>query len=194
MLKKLSLLATVAVLLVLQGCAGFPANNIAKVSPEQLRPASDKKVKIFSRWKFDTDSSNEALNAANSAIYKKRFEENLDASNCCIVVEGPTEADVIVDGTAHDENSKAAIIPALITGFSLYTIPSWVTITFHITANAEKGGVKHSYDVSDSLTMVQWLPMALAFPFANPFPMEKELGNNVFRTVIFKMKQDGILP
>ena len=192
-MKKFGSLAVAGMLVVLQGCAGFNANHIDKVSADQLRTASAKKVKVFSRWNFKTDSLNPPLNAANAAIYKKRFEEVLAAADCCTVVEGPTEADLIVDGTGHDENSKAALIPAFITGFSLFTIPSWVTINFHVTANAQKGAVKRSYDVSDSMTMVQWLPMALAFPFANPFPMEKELGDNVIRNLIVKMKQDALL-
>lgn len=192
-MKKFGFFAVAGMLIVLQGCAGFNANQIDKVNADQLRTASVKKVKVFSRWSFNTDSSNAQLNAANAAIYKKRFEEVLAAADCCSVVEGPTEADLIVDGTGHDENSKTALIPALITGFSLYTIPSWVTINFHVTANAQKGAVKRTYDVSDSMTMVQWLPMALAFPFANPFPMEKELGDNAIRNLILKMKQDALL-
>jgi len=192
-MKKLSVFAVAGMFVVLQGCAGFNANNIGKVNADQLRTASTKKVKVFSRWSFKTDSSNAQVSPANAAIYKKRFEEVLAASDCCTVVEGPTEADLIVDGTGHDENSRAAIIPALITGFSLYTIPSWITVNFHVTANAQKGAVKRTYDVSDSMTMVQWLPMALAFPFANPFPMEKELGDNAIRNLILKMKQDALL-
>jgi hypothetical protein len=192
-MKKFGLFAVAGMLVVLQGCAGFNANNIDQVSTDQLRTASTKKVKVFSRWAFNTDSSNTQTSAAHAAIYKKRFEEVLATADCCTVVEGPTEADLIVDGTGHDENSKAAVIPAFITGLSLFTIPSWITINFHVTANAQKGAVKRTYDVSDSMTMVQWLPMALAFPFANPFPMEKELGDNAIRNLILKMKQDALL-
>jgi hypothetical protein len=192
-MKKISLIAVAGMLVVLQGCAGFNGNKIDKVGADQLRTASTKKVKVFSRWAFKTDSSNGQITAANAAIYQKRFEEVLATADCCTIVEGPTEADLIVDGTGHDENSKAAVIPAFITGFSLFTIPSWVTINFHVTANAQKGAVKRTYDVSDSMTMVQWLPMALAFPFANPFPMEKELADNAIRNLILKMKQDALL-
>lgn len=192
-MKKFSFFAVAGMLVVLQGCAGFNANNIDKVSADQLRTASAKKVKVFSRWDFKTDSSNAQLNAVKAASYKKRFEDVLAAADCCAIEVDPSEADLIVDGAAHDENSAAAIIPAFITGFSLYTIPSWVTINFHVTANAQKGAVKRSYDVSDSMTMVQWLPMVLAFPFANPFPMEKELEDNAIRNLILKMKQDALL-
>lgn len=192
-MNKYGFFGVAGMLVLLQGCAGFNANNIDKVSADQLRTASAKKVKVFSRWDFKTESSNAELNAAKAAIYKKRFEEVLAAADCCSVVEGPSEADLIVDGAGHDENSAAAMIPAFITGFSLYTIPSWVTVNFHVTANAQKGSVKRTYDVKDSMTMVQWLPMALAFPFANPFPMEKELGDNAIRNLILKMKQDALL-
>lgn len=192
-MKKFGFFAVAGMLVVLQGCAGFNANNIDKVSADQLRTTSAKKVKVFSRWDFKTDSSNAQLNAVKAASYKKRFEEVLAAADCCSVVEAPSEADLTVEGAGHDENNAAAMIPALITGFSLYTIPSWVTINFHVTANAQKGAVKRTYDVSDSMTMVQWLPMALAFPFANPFPMEKELADNAIRNLILKMKQDALL-
>ncbi|NTV70852.1 MAG: hypothetical protein HGA71_11980 [Azonexaceae bacterium] len=192
-MKNFGLIVVAGMLFLLQGCAGFHANNIEKVNADQLRTSSANKVKVYSRWDFKTDSANAQVNAVNVATYKKRFDEVLTAANCCVIVAAPGEADLVVDGVGYDENSKAAIIPALITGFSLYTIPSWVTINFHVTVNAQKGSVKRNYDVKDSMTMVQWLPMALAFPFANPFPMEKELGDNAIRNLILKMKQDVLL-
>lgn len=76
---------------------------------------------------------------------------------------------------------------------SLYTIPSWATIKVHVTANAKKADKTYIYDVSDSMTMVQWLPMIFAFPFANPFSVGKEVDSNTYNALVLKMKADGIL-
>ncbi|RZI86613.1 MAG: hypothetical protein EOP38_00605 [Rubrivivax sp.] len=195
MLKKLSLTALSAAVLLMSGCAGFPANDLARLPVKDLRIASATKTKVFSRWSLDKASdTNGQMTAAIAAVNKKRFEDALATSECCTLVESPDAADLVVDGTVINENNPAAIIPAIITGLSLYTIPSWVTVTVHITANAKNGATTRSYDLKDSLTMVQWLPMLFAMPFTtNPFSGEKEMTDNAFNTLVAKIKADGLL-
>lgn len=102
---------------------------------------------------------------AAAAIYKSAFEKEIKDSVCCGIVEDPTEASFVIDGTAIDHSNTAVLVPALITGLSLYTIPSWVTQTIDIKINAKSGEKTNSYQLNDSFTLVQWFSMLFAFPF-----------------------------
>jgi hypothetical protein len=193
--KNISLTALSGAVLILSGCAGFPANKLSPVSAQDLRSTSPTKTKVFSRWVGDpVTMTNEQARVMAAALNKKNFDEALKASDCCTVVEGPNEADLVVDGTVYNDNSSAALIPAVITGLSLYTIPSWVTANVHISAVAKNGSKSHSYDLQDGMTMVQWLPMLFVLPFAdNPFKAEKKITENLFNTLVVKIKTDGLL-
>jgi len=196
MFKKALVAVVVVSALQMSGCVGFRANNLETVKPEQLQFLSQNKPKVYSRWKIVSDSSliNDQAKTAIAAVHKKKFETVIAETNCCILVEGPTEATVIVNGTVYAENNAAALIPAFITGFSLYTIPSWVTANIHIAAEVSSGSKSGVYDLRDSMTMVQWLPMLLAMPFLdNPIKAEEEIHLNIQKSLILKMKEDGII-
>lgn len=190
------LLATVAIATAISGCAGFKANTLPLVSAHDLQGTAPTKTKIFSRWQTESKSSlvNDQVKAAAAAVAKKQFEDAIRATNCCVLVEGPTEADVVISGTAYAENNPAAMIPAFITGLSLFTIPSWVTAKVHIAAEVTKQDKSHSYELQDSMTMVQWLPLVLAMPFVdNPIKAGKQVDENTYKNLILKIKQDGLI-
>ncbi|TAK93516.1 MAG: hypothetical protein EPO09_12365 [Aquabacterium sp.] len=195
MYKRFTVTALSCAALLLSGCAGFKGNQLSPVSAQDLRSTAPVKTKVFSRWNLSSvPGGNAQTAAALAAINKTNFENALKASDCCIVVESPEAADLVVDGIAHTEDKTAALIPAVITGLSLFTIPSWITANVHISATAKNGGVSRSYDLQDHMTMVQWLPMLLVLPFAdNPFKAEKEITENVFNTLVVKIKSDGLV-
>lgn len=196
MYKKLVLSVALGSTLLMSGCVAFRANNLAEVSPNDLQFAAANKTKVFSRWSVESNSTmvNDQMKAAGAAIHKKYFDDAISATNCCVIVEGPAEADVVVDGKAFNENSPAAILPAFITGFSLFTIPSWATAKVHIAAQVKSAGATRAYDLQDSMTMVQWLPMIFAMPFVdNPMKAGKLVDENTYRTLVLRMKTDGLL-
>ena len=179
---------------VLQGCAGFPAQKIPVVKMEQLKTEQVKKTKVYTNWDVDFTkiAMNDNVKVASAAIVKKQFDTQLTQTGCCVIVESANEADVVIKGVSHNENNPAAIIPALLTGFSLYAIPSWTTINVHLTADAKNTQQNFKYDVSDSMKLVQWLPMMFAFPFRNPFPMEQDMIDNAYKNVILAMQKDQL--
>lgn len=184
-----------AAMLLSSGCAAFRAHNLPAVDFSHVAPAPTK-TKVFSRWQLETKSAlaNDQARAMAAAIHKKYFDDAIRASACCVLVEGPTEADLVVDGIAHDENNPAALIPAFITGLSLYAIPSWVTATIHITATATRGEASKQYDLTDSMKIVQWLPMVFIMPFADsPISGGRELDENTYRNLVRKMRIDRLL-
>jgi len=194
--SKLFALSALAVTFsLLQGCAGFKSNSLAEVRPADLKVANNSNIKIYDSWTFETsnnfiDSKAKERFAEN---HKKSFEEALKSADCCTLVSDPSQADLIVTGKAIDESDATAMVPAMITGFSLYTIPSWVTSNVHLVVEVKRSGKDYKYDLKDHSTMVQWLPMMFAFPFANPFTVEKEVSANAHRTLVAKLTQEGAL-
>lgn len=182
--------------LLATGCASFRTNELPVVKPAELASAAGTKTRVFSRWSVEGKSAptNEQMKAAGAAVHKKYFEEAITRSGCCVLVEGPTEAELVVDGRALAENNPAAMVPALITGLSLYTIPSWITARTHIRVEAKGAGLVKHYDLQDGMTMVQWLPMVLAMPFrTNPIKEGKSVDENVYNNLVVGMKKDGLL-
>jgi hypothetical protein len=187
---------TVGSLLLTSGCAGFKAHELPDVDSRSLTFNSANKTKVFSRWSVESDSTlgGDTAKAMGSAVQKKYFDDAIKATNCCILVEGPSEASVIVDGKFINETSSAAMIPAVITGLSLYTIPSWVTSKVHISVQAKNSSISKSYDLKDSMTLVQWLPMLVVLPFTgNPIQAERQVFENTYKTLVLSMKKDGLL-
>lgn len=193
---KYVLAAAVAGSVVLSsGCVAFRADKLPAVDFTSVAPAPTK-TKVFSRWRIETKSSlaNDQAKAMAAALHKKYFDDAVAASSCCVLVEGPEGADLVVDGVAHDENNPAVMIPAFITGFSMFIIPSWATATIHISADASRDGQVRQYDFTDSATMVQWLPMIFAMPFVdNPITAGRKLDENTYRNLVRQMRVDGLL-
>lgn len=195
MYKHVLMAGLAGAMLLSSGCVAFKAHTLPAVDFTHVAPAPVK-TKVFSRWQIETRSAlaNDQARAMAAAMHKKYFDDAIKASACCVLVEGPADADMVVDGTAHDENNPAALIPAVITGFSLFVIPSWATATIHISATATRGEASKHYDLTDSMKLVQWLPMIFAMPFAdNPIRGGRELDENTYRNLIRKMRIDHLL-
>lgn len=193
--KLVTLSALAVTFSLLQGCAGFKSNSLAEIRPADLKVTNNSNIKIYDSWTFES-SNNFVDGKAKERFaenHKKSFEEALTSANCCILVSDPSQADLIVTGKAIDESDSAAMVPALITGFSLYTIPSWATLNVHLVVDVKRSGKDYKYDLKDHSTMVQWLPMMFVFPFANPFTTEKEVSANAHRTLVAKLTQEGAL-
>jgi hypothetical protein len=193
MVKNVVSSLLVSACVVASGCASFKANNLPSVSASNYQLSVPEKTKVFSRWSFDTTSSLVNKDAA-AAIHKSFFEQAITESGCCDIVEGPTEASLIIDGIVKDHSSSAVLIPAFITGFSLYTIPSWVTETVDLKVSANAGSKKNDYELNDSFKLVQWLPMIFAFPFTGgPTENSKELKTNTYKNLVIQLRNDNFL-
>lgn len=174
----------------------IPSNNLKTIPKSDIAFNSNVKTKVYSQWTFESVNSqpSETIKVASAAISKKAFEDALKESNCCVIVDSRNEADVIVDGKAFGENNAAAMIPAFITGLSLYTIPSWVTGKIHIQTKISTGSTTKEYDLADSIKMYQWLPLIFVVPFkGNAITTAKEVDANTYRNLVNNMKVDGFL-
>lgn len=193
MVKKIASLFVLFTVVLSSGCASFKAHNLPEVADSEYQISASEKTKVFSRWSFETTSSVINKDAA-AAIHKSAFEKAVQESGCCEIVEGPTQADLVVDGTIKDHSDSAVLIPAVITGLSLYTIPSWVTETVDLKVSAESGDKKNSYELKDSFKMVQWLPMMFVFPFTGgPVKNSEELRSNTYKNLVLELRGDEFL-
>lgn len=191
MYSNLKKIAVASIVVLVTGCASFQAHNLPMVKEAEYKVMAPQKTKVFSRWKVETTSTIVNRDAA-AAVYKSAFEKELKESGCCDLVEGPTEAQLVIDGTAIDHSNAGALIPAFITGLSLYTIPSWATQTIDIKVNVKSGDKTHDYQLNDSFKLVQWLPMMFAFPFTGgPIVNGQQLSTNTYRNLIVQLKRDG---
>ncbi len=182
--------------MMLSGCAGFRANQLGNADKLSMKSSAPEKTKVFSRWHMaeGTKGDSTAL-ALLAAMSKKHFEDALRTADCCLLVESLNEADLVVDGTVYNDVDPMAWLPAVITGFSLYTIPSWMTDKVHIAATAKRGDARKAYELKDQTTLVQWLPMLLVLPFTgSPFKAEIEMTENLYNHLVLRIKQDGLIP
>lgn len=177
--------------LLLGGCVSFKGNNLAAVNEANLRSATDVRTTVYSQW---TARYNQITTEAMDANAKRRFDEVLDRSGCCTLVEREEDAEIIVRGTYGTRVNRLAGLAAGLTGFTFGAIPSWATVRAQLSAEVSQGQTSRRYDLRDSTTLVAWLPLIVAMPFTdNPIKAERELDENTFKSLVLRMHNDGLL-
>ncbi|MCK8072219.1 hypothetical protein [Vibrio sp. 1CM23M] len=99
------------------------------------------------------------------------------------------------DGTPHLDidfsfrRNGAAVVPAIITGATFYFVPSWQTQYYTLTTHLKNTEIDYSFRAKDHTVLVQWLPMIIAFPFADPFTAESKLVEKVYTDLAFNISE-----
>lgn len=189
-----SIAATVLGCLTLSGCAVFPRNELPKVST--FPPLSNEGDKVSVRYSFASsmDLFGKRPHAENLRIQLEREFKDVLLESGYFGVVSADKGDLNVAVTMNDVGSPAALVPAVITGLSLYTIPSWATDRFEITAKVTlNNGKVFKYELADSATLVQWLPMIFAAPFYRIDTIPRDVRKNLWRSLLLQMRNDGIL-
>lgn len=173
-------------------CATFKANKLPLVQASDYVINKTERVKVFSRWKFESPPGIDPVSWA--AIHKSWFDKAIVESGCCDLVEGPKDAQLVIDGIGFDDTSAWLVLPRLFNASSLTVIPFWQTISVDIKVSAVKGNKNSTYELKDSVTMVSWLPMIFVFPFTgSPTKNKEELFLNTYQTLVVRLKKDGYL-
>jgi hypothetical protein len=181
--------------LLLAGCAGFRSATAPVVADEDLRVAIAEKIKVYYVHSYSANIGTPSDKALVKILQRETeaIAQQFAISGCCELVDDGAAADIVVTGNIDNYCNPAAMVPAFITGLSFYTIPSWATIKDSYTVDVKTAsGRAQSYQFQDQVTLVQWLPMLFAFPFANPFEKEKEMRTDMYRSLIVDMKKDGL--
>jgi len=193
-MKTLTRCSIILLVCVQSGCAIFDGNKIPDIDFVPTGLSGDQRPTVSYEMAAQTGMSGEGT--PSEAVKNQLEIELLDALHLSDyfsrVARSDDTADLQLNVTYSEESNPAAMIGAVITGLSLYTIPSWMTSTFELTLTAESAnGLSNTYTVSDSATLVQWLPMAFVFPFKN-FSVLTEMRKNMFRTLLVEMQKDGL--
>lgn len=181
--------------LSLSGCAVFSGENVpmAVLTPldktDQQKPSVAYEVTSMGGV-LSVDKSPEHIQSIIAGELLQTLEQSDYFSR---ISKADGQADISLSVQMKNTGTPAALIPAIITGLSLYTIPSWGTDNFEVTAVAKnRQGLSKEYVLTDSATLVQWLPMAFVFPFKN-FSIVPEIRKNMYRTILAKMRDDGFI-
>ncbi len=192
---RATVLAVIALLLLLlSGCATFKRNHLPavgdweEVAPDAYRPSVS-----------CTFEARNTFGGMTAEFVRKSGEEEfiktlIRSGRFATVATNSPNADLQLEVKLMDRSTPAAIIPAIITGLSLYTIPSWVTDSYEVTAAVTaRTGASKTYELKDAGTTVQWLPMVLAFPFGCPFKVHPDIRKNIYMNLVMRMQEDALL-
>jgi hypothetical protein len=196
-IQRIALALTLSI--TISGCAGFAGKRLPEVSTQSVQTsAATTKAPFaftyqFGKANFGDNLEYTTVNAVDlNSDYVKVFLESLRQSGH--FDQAKTNADLKIDVRLIEVADPNAIIGAMITGFSIYTIPSWMTIEQHFLVKVTHKGKVFNYALVDEMTFVQWLPMALLYPFNNPFKqVPQAIQSNAWNNLITKMKADGII-
>ena len=184
---------TVVLLATLSGCAVFDGGKVPETTLAAYQYTGVAKPTLsYSSSAFGGLSATKELPATGQSIIEGELLSVLESSDYFArIAKNDKTADISVQVTMTNKANSAAVIPAMITGFSLYTIPSWATDEFELIAKAKRSdGLEKDYVLADSTTIVQWLPMIFAFPFKN-FSVIPDVRKNMYKKVLSNMQDDG---
>jgi hypothetical protein len=182
--------------MMLTGCASFPRNQLPTVEKLQPPPEGAKRLNAVYSFSSGVDLFGKQEHQENvRALLEKEFVDVLRESGYFASVTSGNQGEMHIQVRLVNSGTPAAMIPAVITGLSLYTIPSWATDRYNITAKVlPPDGKERTYELADAMTTVQWLPMIVVAPFKNIVSVSGEVRRNIWRHLILKMQQDGLLP
>lgn len=193
-MKKLEYLACAILIVTTASCVGIKSEKYSAIKPEELKVLSTKKSKIFIDWGFH---STLIINNQQNVIDKgksdqnKFFTEVIKDSNCCEIVNEKDEADIVVEGAFYNETSQVGSYFAFLSGFTFTAIPCWSNSKIRINVEAHKGKMINNYDIKDSVFIAIWGPLIIATPFSNAITVEEEVNKNLYKDLVFRMKNDG---
>lgn len=185
----------VAMSLVSAGCASFKQNNLPEISGFPAVPAETKPSATYSfAYTYKMFGEGQGPESSRITMSQEFFTILTESTQFSSVKEAASGGDVHIDAQIHNFGNPAAVIPAFITGFSLFTIPSWATDRWRLTANVStQNGGPRSYVLEDAEVMVQWLPMIFLTPFKSPFHVIPEVRKNMYKNLIKNMRDGGDL-
>lgn len=178
----------------ISGCAVFEGGNLEKANlPVSKITESGKVTLSYKAIAIDDGiSSQTPLPEAGQSIITGELLAVLEETGYFSrIAKNDSSAETRIDMSLVHSSCPAAVIPAIITGLSFYTIPSWATNNFEVTVKAEgRRGLSKEYVFRDSTILVQWLPMIFFAPIYNP-SIAPEVRKNIYKKVLLEMQNDG---
>ncbi len=190
-----SLFITLCLMIFLTGCLSFSKNQLPSVNLEKLPEGSKKSTVSYSFTSGENIFSKKDHNEITRKILENEFIEVLNESGYFSIVSSSGQADLNMQVRLVVSEDPAAIIPAILTGLTLYSIPSWVSTNFETTTKILALNKKeYNYALTDSMVTISWFPMIVVTPFFHPISISKTVRRNIWKNLIIKMQKDGLLP
>lgn len=196
-IKKIALATLLGAMLT--GCAGFAGNRLPAMDTAKIQ-APQSAAKTGFAYTYSVGRANEGDSIKHAQVRRleatapavKLFLDNMNKSG---YFNQPSDAsDLKIDVRVVEVADPNAMVGAMITGATFGIVPSWITIESHFDVKVTSKGKEYNYSLIDDMTMVQWLPMALLFPFNNPLEdVPNAIKSNAWNNLISKMKADGII-
>lgn len=183
------------------GCMSYRTGILPTAKLPRSLASSQEKPAAFFEVSCKTRFFNETAlrdNVAAAQHFRGLLAEVLDDSaafkSYTFTENRGTNADIRIALELRSEE-KASPFAVVLSGCSLGIIPATGTETHSLTVRiTDKGGkVRGSFEATDSLrTWFQILLLPLA-PWKSPTKVQKELLENLVRTTLVQMENDGIL-
>ncbi|MHB8138282.1 MAG: hypothetical protein ACYDGO_07815 [Smithellaceae bacterium] len=178
-------------LLIIQGCASFPGNKLQQVSSFPPLTEVEKQKTVSYALAAEIDLFGKVNNPLSRSIAENELADVVRESGYFTAWGSGINGEVAINAKFVNSGNPAAMIPAFITGLTLYIVPSWATDTFTLTAKVKtQDGKEYSYELEDTSTLVQWLPMV--FVPGSMIEVPLSVRKNIWKNLILKMRQDGV--
>jgi len=187
-MKYLKLLLVLAFASI-AGCATFPGNVLPEVTSF---PVATNKPSVNVTLSFRQYNNGQPVNIAVKTgelnLQKKvieRFEKSGLYSSVSVVNQN---SDFTVTTSVIDEGS-ASMGMAVVTGLTLYLVPSSATDTFKVTAIVKnnKTGVEKTIEIEDFTTMWQQIFLLPLLPFKLLPAVVNDVQNNIMDTLAIRV-------
>lgn len=190
-MKKLILLFTLCA--VCSGCAVFKVGDLPQARLQSPSPNNSKLTVSYNlRARANVFSEADMHPKYQEKLRKELGEALRKTGYFGRVSQTDKNADLKLSVLFMERGNPAAVVPAFITGFSMFTIPCWATSHQEITITAKNGDLSKTYRAEDSARMFIWLPMAVLFPFHN-FSTATDMQENMYYTLLEQFRRDGLL-
>jgi hypothetical protein len=191
--------AVLAVIVALGlGCATFKSKEIPAAEGLKAPPTAVKKrVSYAFTAGFDYFGKKEEIEQERRLLDDRFLAVLVESGYFTVSHDRKEKADLVMELRMERTESLSNTCGCMWTFLSAMTftiIPSWSRMSYDLAARVRTGNGKvNEYRVKDSAVQVIWLPMALAAPFRWPKKVTAEVHRNIYRTLLVRMKADGLL-
>ena len=192
------IVATVLTVLLCQylsGCALFKKNqlNTVEVLPTlSLESEKQNLTYTFTSWIDD------------GHLEKKKNREQVHADEFTSVLNDSGYFSILEPGGNGDIRMQAVLLVSYsgdlvrvgtgLTFMTLGLLPSWTTVTYKATVKVTSSkGKDYEYILEDRVTKVRWFAMIFVATSRKPSEVASSVRKNIYKNLLLKMEQDGVL-
>ena len=132
-----------------------------------------------------------------AAKYEYEFTDVFGESGYFSTMSPSGDWDIDIEMQYIYEADEFMRLLGLLSLCTLYVLPAYMPESYHLTAIVTaQNEEKHAYSINENgVTTFAWLPLLFVQgKCTEPKKTEVEIRKNMWKTLLFKMQQDGIIP